>query len=61
MQFISGRERYGLVDRQRDKTRVRPVVKATGLRIMAAARDRSRAMAGRHGAQLPIEGVAIQE
>ena len=29
--------RYGLVDLQRDKTHVRPVVKATGFRIMAAA------------------------
>ena len=29
--------RYGLVDLQRDKAHVRPVVKATGFRIMAAA------------------------
>jgi predicted transcriptional regulator len=29
--------RYGLVDLQRDKMHVRPVVKATGFRIMAAA------------------------
>ena len=29
--------RYGLVDLQREKTHVRPVVKATGFRIMAAA------------------------
>lgn len=29
--------RYGLVDLWRDKTHVRPVVKATGFRIMAAA------------------------
>jgi len=29
--------RYGLVDLQRDKTHVRPVVKATSFRIMAAA------------------------
>jgi len=29
--------RYGLVDLQRKKTQVRPVVKATGFRIMAAA------------------------
>ena len=28
---------HGLVDLQRDKTQVRPVVKATGFRIMAAA------------------------
>ena len=29
--------RYGLVDLQREKTRVRPVVKATEFRILAAA------------------------
>lgn len=29
--------RYGLVDLQREKTHVRPVVKATGFRILAAA------------------------
>jgi predicted transcriptional regulator len=29
--------RYGLVDLRRDKTQVKPVVKATGFRIMAAA------------------------
>ncbi len=29
--------RYGLVDLQRNKTQVRPVVKATGFRILAAA------------------------
>ena len=29
--------RYGLVDLQRDKKQVKPVVKATGFRIMAAA------------------------
>ena len=29
--------RYGLVDLQREKTPVRPVVKATGFRILAAA------------------------
>ncbi len=29
--------RYGLVDLQRDRTHVKPVVKATGFRIMAAA------------------------
>jgi hypothetical protein len=29
--------RYGLVDLPREKTHVRPVVKATGFRIMAAA------------------------
>jgi predicted transcriptional regulator len=28
--------RYGLVDLQREKTRVRPVVKATEFRILAA-------------------------
>lgn len=29
--------RYGLVELQREKTHVRPVVKATGFRILAAA------------------------
>ncbi len=34
---LKATSRYGLVDRQRDKTHARPVVKATGFRIMAAA------------------------
>ena len=58
--------RYRLVDLQREKTHVRPVVKATEFRILAAAWDRLLAcfadqsllrvvaVGGRQGGRMPI-------